>query len=132
MESAFVAPNTSNSSSAILGKIMLLQEEIGRINLHKLEHVTAGGEIKRLHQACEYCQALVTKEAKHDAPASAVLVVQEPANNQTTEDAIAGNSMATPMLNELERTVELAGKRGQVLVPRNWAGKRVKIVLLGS
>lgn len=33
-------------------------------------------------------------------------------------------------LNEIERTVEVSGKTGIVIVPKAWAGKRVKIMVV--
>jgi putative transposon-encoded protein len=37
---------------------------------------------------------------------------------------------AKPAENNLERTVDVAGKKGQIVVPRSWAGKRVRVTLL--
>jgi putative transposon-encoded protein len=35
-------------------------------------------------------------------------------------------------LNEIERTVDVSGKTGSVVVPKAWAGKRVKIMVVES
>ena len=95
-------------SSTVLERIMHIRQEIDMIDIHGSQHVTNSGEVKRLEQSCTYCQ--VHTEKHPVAP---------------TETRVKRNSY-----NELERNVDIVGKNAYVAVPRNWAGKRVKILLV--
>jgi putative transposon-encoded protein len=101
----------NKNSSAILEKIMELQQEIALINLHERAHVNRGD--KGFEPSCSYCLASSGKLSTATVEA---------------ETEIKKISVTT----ELERSVELVGKAGSVIVPRNWAGKRVKVVLLDT
>jgi putative transposon-encoded protein len=100
----------NRNSSAILEKIMELQQEIALINLHERAHINRVST--EFEPSCSYCLASVGR-----------LKVE-----RTETDSGKKTSTAT----ELERLVELVDKAGSVTVPRNWAGKRVKVVLLDS
>ena len=97
------------SPNDILDRIMHIRQEIDMIDLHGSQHVTISGEVKQLEQSCTYCQVHIEKHVV--APRSA---------------RVKKNSG----YNELERNVDIAGKNAYVAVPRNWAGKRVKILLV--
>jgi len=94
-------------ASAILEKIMELQQEIALINLHERAHVS--GASLHFEPSCGYCQV-------HAGQIKAARI---------EDDKKAAVS------SELERSVELGDKAGAVTVPRSWIGKRVKVVLLG-
>ena len=90
------------STSAILEKIVELQQEIALINRHEQAHV------QLFDSACSYCQGNLARTRP------------EP---QTKRGSVTC---------ELERSVELVGKGGGVSVPRSWVGKRVKVSLLAD
>jgi putative transposon-encoded protein len=96
-------------SNTLLERIMQIRQEIDMINIHGSQHITNNGEVKRLDQSCTYCQVHIEKHP----------VVQ-------AETRVKKNSS----FNELERNVDITGKNAYVAVPRNWAGKRVKILLI--
>ena len=96
----------NSGTSAILEKIMELQQEIAQINLHERAHTGIEGEAYR-EPTCAYCQA-----AEHIIKSDEV---------RTKKSSIVC---------ELERSVESNGKSGSVLVPKSWAGRRVKVMLL--
>lgn len=60
---------------------------------------------------------------QNSTTATVVLPPLSPTSYSESHDDMA-------ILNELERTVDIASKKGQVIVPRTWIGKRVKVVLL--
>jgi len=101
------------NGSPIAQRIIEIQKEVKQINVHQREHVTNSGGMQ-LDRSCRYCQVSLS-DTNWITPHS--------------ELPVDGVRHADTM-NELERTVDLAGKKGQVSVPRNWVGKRVKIVLL--
>jgi putative transposon-encoded protein len=96
----------NTGTSAILEKIMELQQEIAQINLHERAHTGIEGEVYH-EPTCNYCQA-----AEH------IIKSDE------------GRNKKSSIVCELERSVESTGKNGNVLVPKSWAGRRVRVMLL--
>lgn len=92
----------SPGASAVLEKITSLQREIALINLHERSHVRNGEA--GFEPTCRYCQPGKEAQERKKAPGSVV--------------------------SELERCVESDGKAGAVLVPKSWAGRKVRVVLL--
>ena len=95
---------TGGSASAILEKIVELQQEIALINRHEQAHV------QHFEPTCGYCQGRA-------------------ANARASEEQHVKKASVTC---ELERSVDLAGKGGGVTVPRGWVGKKVKVSLLAD
>lgn len=93
----------------VLEKILQMQQEIATINLHEREHITDLGELKIIVDNCAYCQVHLGHATR------------APSKGRPSRNAVSS---------ELERTACAAGKTAHVAVPRNWAGKRVRIVLL--
>ena len=127
------------SASAILEKIMQLQGEIALINLHERTHMTAdGGDVKHFEPSCPYCQAhggnagVSLKQPLEHQKEQGRQAKRKPACAMSPPPTPSSSSAtAASVMNEMERTVEPAGRSGRVMVPRTWAGKRVKIILLG-
>lgn len=113
-------------SSAILQKTIEIQNEIRLINVHNQHHIlTKNNEVKNLDASCKYCQAFqgnVEHIRQEASPTSKQMI------KNSHENSILSNNVR--IFNELERIVDISGRRGQVTVPRNWAGKRVKVTLL--
>ncbi len=110
MMSPYFSPE--KSSSMIPSEIIAIHEEIALIDLHRTEHMSYG-HFKQLDQSCKFCQPHFGGEAKLE------VIAPEPQEKK-----------AKPAENNLERTVDVAGKKGQIVVPRSWAGKRVRVTLL--
>lgn len=107
-----LVPNGCNSLGIVMQKILVVEQEILMLNRHEREHVATSGEWAKQSISCPYCQQ---ENLKLHANAS----VKQEAN---------GKKIA--ILNEMEREVEISGKNGCVLVPKTWAGKRVRIMIL--
>lgn len=88
-------------TSAVLERITALQQEIALINLHERVHVRNGEA--GFEPSCRYCKPSQEQEKKK-SPGRVVC--------------------------ELERCVEAVGKSGAVMVPKSWAGRKVRVMLL--
>lgn len=117
MMSPYFSPE--KSSSIIPREIIAIHEEIALIDLHRTEHMVGYGQFKQLDQSCKFCQPHFGSDAKQEA-------ICEPAPEPEPQEA----KKVKPAENNLERTVDIAGKKGQIVVPRSWAGKRVRVTLL--
>ncbi|HEY7506724.1 MAG TPA: hypothetical protein VH621_03905 [Nitrososphaera sp.] len=115
MMSPYFSPE--KSSSIIPREIIAIHEEIALIDMHRTEHMAGYGQVRLLDQSCKFCQ-----------PHLGIEIKQEVICNPATEPQEA--KKAKPAENNLERTVDVAGKKGQIVVPRSWAGKRVRVTLL--
>ena len=102
---------SSDANSSTMQKILQIREEIGMIAMHEREHVNANGKVLKLEESCQYCRRRSTNDE--------LKIIDNPAKKS------AGST-----LYELERTAEVFGKNAHVLVPKSWAGRRVKIVLV--
>ena len=108
-----MSPTFSPEKSALIPKeIVAIREEITLIELHRTEHMQ-GLNVRQADKSCKYCQ-------QHLQPK------EEPATE--IERNVGRSPIST--LNNLERTVEVAGKKGQITVPRSWLGKRVRVTLI--
>jgi hypothetical protein len=104
-----MSPSFSPEKSALIPKeIVAIREEITLIDLHRTAHMD-GINLRQADKSCKYCQQHV-----HQPSA-------QPAENPKAPIATS---------NDLERTVEISGKKGQITVPRGWAGKRVRVTLV--
>ena len=110
--SSDLVPNSRKSLGIVMEKILVVEQEILMLNRHEREHVAPNGEQAKQSISCPYCQQ---QNLKHQA-------------NACDKQVENGKKIAT--LNEMEREVEISGKNGCVLVPKTWAGKRVKIMIL--
>lgn len=110
--SSDLVPNSRKSLGIVMEKILVVEQEILMLNRHEREHVAPNGEQSKQSISCPYCQQQNLKQ-------------QANACDRQEEN---GKKIAT--LNEMEREVEISGKNGCVLVPKTWAGKRVKIMIL--
>jgi hypothetical protein len=110
--------------AAIPIEIVQIREEIVQIDLHRSAHVAGDGQVKQLDQSCRYCQTY-GRSSTRNLPS-----LNGPA---TLEFELEGNIRAPRFASSkagLERTVDLSGKKGLIVVPRTWAGKRVRVSLL--
>jgi putative transposon-encoded protein len=106
-----MSPTFSPENNALVPKeIVAIRQEITLIDQHRNEHME-GLKVRQPDAACKYCQPYV-------------LPTQQPPVKQEIERA------PITTVNDLERTVEVAGKKGQITVPRSWAGKRVRVTLV--
>ena len=105
-----MSPTFSPENNALVPKeIVAIRQEITLIDLHRNEHME-GLKVRQPDAACKYCQPYVQ-------------LMQQPVKREIERAPIA-------TANDLERTVEVAGKKGQITVPRSWAGKRVRVTLV--
>jgi putative transposon-encoded protein len=105
VSSSAQVPSTGGSGSS-LQKILEIQEEMVLIDKHKREHLAINNDTDK---SCVYCQR--------------------------RQQLLGGNRALKAKKkirtsNEIERSVDTSGKNGYVSVPKSWAGKRVKIILL--
>ena len=106
-----MSPTFSPKKNTLVPKeIVAIREEITLIDLHRTEHMD-GMKVRQTNTACKYCQQYVQPK------------------QVTAENSVVERAPLTT-LNDLERTVEVAGKKGQITVPRSWAGKRVRVTLV--
>ena len=108
-----LVPSTGRSSGIVMQKILAIQQEILMINKHEREHIVSNGEIKQSESSCGFCQQQVVI---HD-------------RNQTDQSE-KEKKKRLETLKEIERLVDISGKNGCVLVPKTWAGKHVRIILV--
>ena len=108
-----LVPSTGRSSGIVMQKILAIQQEILMINKHEREHIVSNGEIKQSESSCGFCQQQVVI---HD-------------RNQTDQSE-KEKKKRLETLKEIERLVDISGKNGCVLVPKTWAGKNVRIMLV--
>ncbi|HEX2014519.1 MAG TPA: hypothetical protein VLA68_04755 [Nitrososphaera sp.] len=108
--------------SVIPTEILAIHEEISLIDLHRTEHVVGFGKVKKLDQSCKYCQPYLQNEVKQIAPYEVILPEANPQQIVNATESFAQNG--------LERTVDIVGKKGLVTVPRSWAGKKVRVILI--
>ena len=94
-------------------EVTSIREEIALIQQHRTVHMD-GLRVRQADISCKYCtQYLPVKEAP----------------KQAQMQPITGRPPLTTV-NDVERTVEVAGKKGHITVPRNWAGKKVRVTLI--
>ena len=106
-----MSPTFSPEKNTLVPKeIVAIREEITLIDLHRTEHME-GMKVRQADTSCKYCQQYA--QPKHVN-----------AENSSAE------RVPLTTVNDLERTVEVAGKKGQITVPRSWAGKRVRVTLV--
>ncbi|HKU49051.1 MAG TPA: DUF2080 family transposase-associated protein [Nitrososphaera sp.] len=96
-------------------EIVAIREEISLIELHRTGHME-GLKVRQADRSCKYCQPYM----QHN------IIVKQ--SQLATTDETVRVPLATA--NDLERTVEVAGKKGQITVPKSWAGKRVRVTLI--
>ena len=111
--SSDLVPNNRNRLGIVMQKILVVEQEIVMLNRHEREHTAKHGEQAEQSTSCPYCQEQDLKKQQTSA------CVKQEQN---------GKKIAT--LNEMEREVEISGKNGCVLVPKTWAGKRVRIIIV--
>jgi putative transposon-encoded protein len=103
--SSDLVPNNRNRLGIVMQKILEVEQEIVMLNRHERGHIAKEGEQGEQSTSCLYCQEQdLNKQGKN------------------------GKKIAT--LNEMEREVEISGKNGCVLVPKTWAGKTVRIIII--
>jgi putative transposon-encoded protein len=104
-----MSPTFSPEKSALIPKeIVAIREEISLIEQHRTEHME-GLRVRQADNSCKYCQ-------QHLQPIA------------ESQHAVVRAQIST--VNDLERTVEVAGKKGQITVPRSWLGKRVRVTII--
>jgi hypothetical protein len=96
--------SNNSVSGGVVQKILEIQEQMAMINKHRREH-----HGNTASDSCVYCQRKMQILGREDT---------------------AKGKKKVRTLNEIERSVDTSGKNGCVIVPRTWAGKRVKITLL--
>ena len=107
-------PNSPKGTGIVLQKILEVQQQIVMLNRHEREHISATGAIIKVITSCHYCQ------------------LQSDSGNWEHHDSNKQGDKTKKIatLNEIEREVEMSGKNGCVIVPKTWAGKRVRLTLL--
>ena len=94
-----------------------------------------------LNKLLEIQQEFCSFEKKEDDanPASDLSVNQPFCNKEQsgepspeTKESWSDRKKKIETLSEIERTVEVSGKTGSVILPKAWAGKRVKIMVVES
>jgi putative transposon-encoded protein len=110
--SSDLVPNNRNRLGIVMQKILVVEQEIVMLSRHEREHIAKHGDQVEQSTSCPYCQEQNLKQ-------------QTSACEKQEEN---GKKIVT--LNEMEREVEISGKNGCVLVPKTWAGKRVRIIMV--
>jgi putative transposon-encoded protein len=108
-----LVPNNRDRLGIVMQKILVVEQEILMLNRHEREHIAKHGEQAEQSTSCPYCQEQNLKKQQTGA---------------CDKQEKNGKKIAT--LNEIEREVEISGKNGCVLVPKTWAGKRVRIIMV--
>lgn len=111
--SSDLVPNNRDSLGIVMQKILVVEREILMLNRHEREHIAKHGEQAEQSTSCPYCEEQNLKKQE---------------TNAYDKQGENGKKIAT--LNEMEREVEISGKNGCVLVPKTWAGKRVRIMIV--
>jgi len=104
-------PDGQNSPSIVMEKILAIEREILLINKQEKESMSNG--------LVRQSQNLSNSPSKWDISMSEI---PKPTERKKRLETI----------NEIERFVNTAGKNACVLVPKTWAGKRVRIVLINE
>src|SRR5262245_3925481 len=111
-------------------KILEIKKEIAQINLHRVEHIASGREnVIRIDQSCRYCLAYLSINR---VPTSARPEKVGTLNTISVHRTSGTGLLARREENNLERTVDLDGRRGRITVPRSWACRKVKVTLLNE
>jgi hypothetical protein len=104
-----MSPSFSPEKNSFISKeIIAIREEITLIESHRTEHMQ-GLRVRQAESSCKYCQ---------------------PYLSQPKEKAKIAEHTPLATANDLERTVETSGKKGQITVPRGWAGKKVRVTII--
>ena len=122
MMSPYFSPE--KTSSAIPKEIVAIHEEIALIDAHNTGHMKEFGQVRQLDESCKYCQPYLHRGVNSEQ------LHTDPAKPQTTKHEKPITYSPATMHAGLERTVDLAGKKGQIVVPRSWAGRRVRVTLI--
>ncbi len=101
-----------NSPGIVMQKILAIEQEILMINKHERVHIENNGKVRQSMNSCGSCQG-------HD------MAMPDRAKQHENE-----RKKRVETLNEIERLVDIVGKNTSVLVPKTWAGKRVRIILM--
>ena len=109
-----MVPSTGGSSGIVMQKILAIQQEILMINKHEREHIVSHVEARQSESSCGFCQ-------------QQNLVIHD---RNGTDPREKERKKRIETLKEIERLVDISGKNGCVLVPKTWAGKRVRIILV--
>ena len=110
ISSDFVS-NRSCENGKTLENIMRMKQEIGLIRIHDSEHVKSDGKVLALDKACPYCRRHSTIDE------NSMVGVENKKKSATSQK-------------ELRRMADISGINGCVIVPRSWAGKNVRIILV--
>lgn len=111
--SSDLVPNNRDSLGIVMQKILVVEQEILMLNRHEREHIAKHGEQVEKSTSCPYCKEQDLKKQQANAC-----------------DKQEENGKKNATLNAMERDVEISGKNGCVLVPKTWAGKRVRIMIV--
>lgn len=105
--------SSGGSSGIVMQKILAIQQEILMINKHE-KHIVSSGEAGQPESSCGFCQ-------------QQNIVIHD---RNGTDQREKERKKRLETLKEIERLVDISGKNGCVLVPKTWAGKRVRIILV--
>jgi len=110
-------------------KLIEIQDEIIRIEIHQMKHLGIEKNIRERDPTCKYCSMYFVEKNGKDLEAGEIQNSTEPkvGKNVVVRKEI---SKPTAQFNDLERVVDGAGKRAQIIVPRTWVGRRVRVILL--
>jgi putative transposon-encoded protein len=111
-------------------KLIEIQDEIIRIEIHRVKHLTMEKNSRELDPSCKYCS--MNSEGKLRKDLLNAEIIQESSEPKINKNVLIRKeiSKSSAQFNDLERTVDDSGKRGQIIVPRTWVGRRVKVILL--
>jgi hypothetical protein len=118
-----------NLSPQTAQKLIEIQDEIIRIEIHRVKHLTMEKNPGELDPTCKYCSMNSEGKMSKDLKSESIQELPEPKINK---NVVIKKEISKPsaQFNDLERTVDDSGKRGQIIVPRTWVGRRVKVILL--
>ena len=108
-----MSPTFFPGKGSLTPQIAAIRDEITLIDAHRTEHMD-GTKVRQADKSCRYCQQYLPKEPQAPAASASAEAERAPLN----------------VVNNLERTVDLSGKKGQITVPRSWVGKKVRVTLV--
>jgi hypothetical protein len=125
-----ISPSTIFSSGNA-EKILEIKKEIAQINLHRAEHITAGGQkVLQIDQSCRYCLVYLESKVRAELAPSVQEEIVATSDAAPKHEVSNNGSRAVKEENNLERIVDLDGKKGRITVPRSWASRKVRVTLL--
>jgi hypothetical protein len=95
-----------------------------------MKHLAMEKNLREFEPTCKYCSMNSEIKTKKDLLEAGS--IQELAQPNINKNVVIKKGISKPsaQFNDLERIVDDSGKRGQIIVPRTWVGRRVRVILL--